>query len=182
MEMMSKWLGGLQLELYPLILCQEWLQKIDFRSARYLRRLGENPLLMTCSAIAKLAPRLSGWTAIKQILGKMRHVVAEHVDRHRKEFRPDENPRDFIDAYLKRIESTTDSSSSFYKDAGSKRQLNKRCQFSTNGFSSPFKLNFHSSPVPDGFRVRYVPSGGGHDVSYAIMAYAPSRQIPGRSK
>ena len=78
---------------------------------------------MTFPEIPKLAPQLSGWNDVMQTLGKMREIVTEHVNRHREEFKPEDTPRDFIDAYLKKIESTTDPSSSFYKDAGSENHF-----------------------------------------------------------
>ena len=76
--------------------------------------------MLVAPHLAKLAPQLSGWNALLEMVVKFREIVLEHVDRHRKERSEDEIPRDFIDAYLKEITSTTDPASSFYGDAGSK--------------------------------------------------------------
>ena len=76
--------------------------------------------MLVAPHLAKLAPPLSGWYVVLELVEKFREIVLEHVDRHRKEHSEGEVPRDFIDAYLKEITSTTDPSSSFYKDAGSK--------------------------------------------------------------
>ena len=70
--------------------------------------------------IAKLAPRLSGWNMLQEVAQKFRDIIVEHVNNHRREQSESDSPRDFIDVYLKEIKSTTDPSSSFYKDAGRK--------------------------------------------------------------
>ena len=82
--------------------------------------------MLVAPHLAKLAPQLSGWNALLEMVVKFREIVLEHVDRHRKEHSEGEVPRDFIDAYLKEIISTTDPSSSFYKDAGSKSLCTSR--------------------------------------------------------
>ena len=87
---------------------------------RFSKKLGNKPLVLIAPELAKLMPKLSGWNMVLDLVDDFRKVVLEHVDRHRTENNEDESPRDFIDAYLKEIKSTTDSSSSFYKDAGSK--------------------------------------------------------------
>ena len=58
-----------------------------------------------------------------EVIKKFHEIIFEHVDRHRKEQNENDNPRDFIDVYLKEIKATTDPSSSFYKDAGSKERI-----------------------------------------------------------
>ena len=76
--------------------------------------------MFVAPGVAKLTPKLSGWTLMQEVVKQFREIILEHVNRHRKEHIENENPKDFIDAYLKEIDSTTDPSSSFYKDAGSK--------------------------------------------------------------
>ena len=89
-------------------------------NTRFSKAAGRNPFLLIAPELAKLAPQLMGWKRVLDLVKNFRAVVLEHVDRHRAENDEDESPRDFIDAYLKEIKSTTDPSSSFYKDAGSK--------------------------------------------------------------
>ena len=84
--------------------------------SRVVEKFGESPVLLVAPHLAKLAPQLSGWNALLEMVEKFREIVLEHVNRHREEQNEDEIPRDFIDAFI----STTDPSSSFYKDAGSK--------------------------------------------------------------
>ena len=88
-------------------------------SCRLQEKLGQNPIVFVAPDVAKLAPKLSGWSMLLEVVHKFHEIILEHVSRHRREESENENPRDFIDAYLKEIKSTTDPSSSFYKDAGS---------------------------------------------------------------
>lgn len=85
-----------------------------------VKKFGENPLLLIAPDLARLAPKLSGWSMLLELVQKFQEIIREHVNRHQKEQSEDDSPRDFIDAYLKKIKSTIDSSSSFYKEAGSK--------------------------------------------------------------
>ena len=97
---------------------------------------GKNPLLLVAPELAKLAPKISGWSTVLDLVQDFREIVLEHVNRHRTEYNEDgSSPRDFIDAYLKEIKSTTDPSSSFYNDAGSKRTVHFELFFA-NGFNS----------------------------------------------
>ena len=75
---------------------------------------------MIVPQIAKLAPRLTGYVEVLKVVQGVRNFIAEHVNRHRREKPADGNPRDFIDAYLKEIEATTDPTSTFYKHIGRK--------------------------------------------------------------
>ena len=58
-----------------------------------------------------------------EALLNIRNIAIEHIERHQKEINYDDHPRDFIDAYLQEIKSTTDPASSFYKDTGSKNLI-----------------------------------------------------------
>lgn len=64
-------------------------------------------------------PKLTGFDFVLEALMPFRHIATEHIDRHLKEINYDDHPRDFIDAYLQEIKTTTDPASSFYKDTGS---------------------------------------------------------------
>ena len=75
--------------------------------------------------LAKLAPKITGWQKIVDLLNEIRGVTIENVEEHKRSYSEDENPRDFIDAYLKEIKATTDPKSSFYKDAGGQTQILK---------------------------------------------------------
>ena len=96
-----------------------WANLFSFRLAE---KAGKNPIIFVAPDVAKLIPQLSGWNMMLDVIKKFKEIINEHVDRHRKEQTENENPRDFIDAYLKEIKETTDPSSSFYKDAGSKQR------------------------------------------------------------
>ena len=73
--------------------------------------------------LAKRIPNWSGWNKFAALTDELRRIVGGNIDEHRKTFSSDEVPRDFIDVYLNEIHSTTDSSSSFYKDTGDKNLL-----------------------------------------------------------
>ena len=74
-------------------------------------------------AIAKLLPNWSGWNKFSDLIDEVRQILGGSIDEHRETFSPDEVPRDFTDVYLNEINSTTDSSSSFYKETGEKNLL-----------------------------------------------------------
>ena len=69
--------------------------------------------------LAKLAPDYTGFTALKLAVKNMREIFQKLVDERMKTFSP-EKLEDFVDCYLKEIESTKDETSSFYKEVGSK--------------------------------------------------------------
>lgn len=48
---------------------------------------------------------------------EMREITSESINRHKESYQP-EHQRDFIDCYLKKMDETNDSNSSFYKDVG----------------------------------------------------------------
>ena len=76
---------------------------------------------MIAPRLAELFPKISGYATFMGVVESARDVVRGHVNRHRQEMSDeDEKARDFMEAYLKEIDSTIDPSSSFYKDAGSK--------------------------------------------------------------
>ena len=64
-------------------------------------------------------PKLTGYDLITESLLNFRKIAIEHVNKHKEDAKYEDEPRDFIDAYLKEISSTEDINSSFYKEAGS---------------------------------------------------------------
>ena len=89
-----------------------------------ITKVGENPALFVAPGLAKLVPKLSGWHWLVEVVQKFRDIILEHVkaqeNARRSRNDPDGDPRNFIDAYLKEIDSVTDSSSSFHKETGCK--------------------------------------------------------------
>ena len=69
-------------------------------------------------AIAKLMPKLTGWDTVMELIKDIRGVIIENIDEHKNSYSEDENPRDFIDAYIKEIKHATDPQSTFFKEAG----------------------------------------------------------------
>ncbi|CAG7721227.1 unnamed protein product [Allacma fusca] len=81
-------------------------------------KLAGNITIVFVPRLAKLIPKLSGWGELMDLVKDMRSITLGHVDQHKKSFPENGVPRDFMDAYIKEIEATTDPDSSFYKDNG----------------------------------------------------------------
>ncbi|CAG7822225.1 unnamed protein product [Allacma fusca] len=94
------------------------LWSIFIKNKELSELITRNPFLLFAPNIAKLFPKWSGWNQFLDLAVSMKTIVRGHVEDHRRNTPEDGVPRDFIDAYLKEIESTDDGSSSFYKDAG----------------------------------------------------------------
>lgn len=67
--------------------------------------------------LARMFPDLLGWNKLVKAIGNIRSLAKDEVKSHKKDFNPD-SPRDLIDIYLKEIQNTTNSSSSFYQKKG----------------------------------------------------------------
>ncbi|ODN01945.1 Farnesoate epoxidase [Orchesella cincta] len=73
-------------------------------------------LLATVKWIKYVMPELSGYNAVRRAMNDIVEFVSETIKQHQATYQED-SPRDFIDAYLAEIKSTTDPQSSFYGKA-----------------------------------------------------------------
>lgn len=71
----------------------------------------------------KLAPEWTGLNNCLSVSGRFHKMLRETIDEHERTLPDEDNPRDFIDAYLHEIKRTVEEDSSFYKEAGSKENL-----------------------------------------------------------
>lgn len=69
--------------------------------------------------LAKIMPQRSGYNSVKKAVEELRALFRQVVADHRASYQPGVQ-RDFVDAYLGKIEETQDTSSSFYGDVGGK--------------------------------------------------------------
>lgn len=67
--------------------------------------------------LAKLMPDKSGYNDVVKAVGSLRTLIRDVLDEHKKTYQVGVY-RDFIDVYLEKIYSTTDPTSSFYKEVG----------------------------------------------------------------
>jgi cytochrome P450 len=80
--------------------------------------LNRNPVMLLLPKLAKLVPGWSGWNKAYEVAASMKSIVQEHIKSHRDAPPDDGVPHDFIDAYLKEVDSTTDVHSSFHGETG----------------------------------------------------------------
>ena len=78
-------------------------------------------VLIMCPDLVKLFPSLIGWDKTVEGYHGVYDLLDEQIERHEKNLNPDEEPKDYIDAYLiemKKKEEEGDTKSYFYKDLG----------------------------------------------------------------
>jgi cytochrome P450 len=78
----------------------------------------KSPVVIFFPKLAKALPKVFGWDRLMKLADENRAFLKKPIEEHQKEFSSENTPRDFIDSYLKEIESTTDPNSSFYKQSG----------------------------------------------------------------
>jgi hypothetical protein len=78
--------------------------------------------------LAKIFPKMSGWTAVVDGVKHVKDFIKDTIAEHKGTRDPD-NARDYMDVYLNEIEKTTDNDSSFYKNAGGRlvKNIVSRC-------------------------------------------------------
>lgn len=67
--------------------------------------------------LARLAPERTGFTKLFEAVQNLRHEFRLLIEK-RQAIHSKDVQNDFLDYYLTEIETTTDESSSFYKEAG----------------------------------------------------------------
>jgi len=72
--------------------------------------------------LAKVAPSFSGWHRFQKAVDKARDLLLGSLQKHFSTYDKD-NMRDFMDVYIKEIQSVDDPSSSFYKNVGRKKKM-----------------------------------------------------------
>jgi non-homologous end joining protein Ku len=75
--------------------------------------------------LAKLAPNWTGLNALIRATDETLALFRKMVNERRKTWKPTEL-NDFVDAYLLEMENTKDPNSSFYKEEGSKADIEKK--------------------------------------------------------
>ncbi|CAL8113782.1 unnamed protein product [Orchesella dallaii] len=71
--------------------------------------------------VAKLFPKASGYSSVVEAVKKLRSLVSEVVEEHKIEYRKTGIVKDFVDAYIQKIESVQEeglTNSSFYGERG----------------------------------------------------------------
>lgn len=68
--------------------------------------------------IPTLFPEWSGWNSFVATVSDVKNLIRGYIVEHKKTFQSD-NIRDYIDVYLKEIQSTKDPKSSFHEVNGS---------------------------------------------------------------
>ncbi|ODM97792.1 Farnesoate epoxidase [Orchesella cincta] len=76
-----------------------------------------HPFLIVAPWIRHILPTISGYTKFQKVVDKMIGFFRDTIEEH-KHSMVDGEPRDFIDSYLKEMQKTKDTTSSFYKEAG----------------------------------------------------------------
>jgi cytochrome P450 len=94
------------------------LWSVFHQNKKFSEALGRNFAVFFMPKLAKMFPDFTGWNELTKLADGMKAITMGHVERHRKTFPEGGVPRDFIDAYLKEIDATTDPQSSFYKENG----------------------------------------------------------------
>jgi len=72
--------------------------------------------------LSKVAPSLSGWYRFQKAVDKAQDLILGYLQKHFSTYDKD-NMRDFMDVYIKQIQSVDDPSSSFYKNVGRKKKM-----------------------------------------------------------
>ncbi|CAG7717797.1 unnamed protein product [Allacma fusca] len=78
----------------------------------------KSPIILFFPKLAQAFPKLFGWNKVQELVVKNLAFIEKPVNEHRKEYSPENTPRDFIDSYLSEVNKTTDPNSSFYKASG----------------------------------------------------------------
>lgn len=76
-------------------------------------------LNLMAPALLKIAPELLGYNNLHRVANEFHEMLQEIIDEHKRTLPPEDQPRDFIDAYLHEINRTHAIDSSFYKETGS---------------------------------------------------------------
>src|SRR5438046_1945136 len=89
-------------------------------SLRNLANVFAKGALCYIPILADLFPEKSGWNSFRKSIERATTFFKSVISEHENELDEVNEPRDYIDAYLKKIQSTHDQSSSFYKESGCK--------------------------------------------------------------
>lgn len=76
-----------------------------------------SPAALFMPWLTRLAPEWSGWNAFMADILPCHVFLSKYIKEH-KESIDYEDPRDFIDAYLKEIQATKDPDSTFFGETG----------------------------------------------------------------
>ena len=82
-----------------------------------VKESGNATLLNVFPSLRHVAPDFVGWTKSKNIMESVVKVISDVIDEHKINYEKSENPQDFIDAYMNKIEESSPSSS-FHQTLG----------------------------------------------------------------
>jgi len=75
---------------------------------------GKSLLIFFYPKIAKMFPNWSGWNNLLKLLEPRQKLFHETIEEHKQTLQ-EGYTRDFIDAYLKEVQNTTDPTSGFHE-------------------------------------------------------------------
>jgi len=84
---------------------------------------GKNIFIFTYPQLGKLFPNWSGWARLVASKIPRTALFSRIIEEHSTTLQ-EENPRDFVDVYLKEVRRTNSRESSFYSSRGGKKFIN----------------------------------------------------------